>query len=65
METQFNNSKRGASVGMLYLYTFLTFIALYYCIFNAESIGAFIIDLGAPEFVQKNIEILIFGEQQI
>jgi hypothetical protein len=65
MKTQFNNSKRAASVGMVYLYTFLVFIGVYSLAFNAESIGAFIIDLGAPEFVQKNIEILIFGEQQI
>ena len=58
-------TKKGASVGMLYLYTFLLFIAVNYCIFNIEPIAGFVIDLGAPTEMQTQIEILIFGESQL
>ena len=60
-----DTTKRGASVGMLYLYIFLLFIAVHYCIFNIESIAGFVIDLGAPTEMQTQIEILIFGESQL
>lgn len=59
------NTNRGASVGMLYLYTFLSFIIINCFIFNIEKIAGFIIDLGVNSDVQNKIELLIFGSSQL
>lgn len=59
------NTNRGASVGMLYLYTFLSFIFINCFIFNIEGIAGFIIDLGVNSDVQNKIELLIFGSSQL
>ena len=64
MKSEFNNSKRGASVGMFYLYTFLVFILLS-MLFSCSTPEVENINLAPELYPTEKCNLTWFGDGKI